>query len=75
MNKYVITADSHAAPGFLHRSGQAALSERFAASAQDALIDYFKEEDMDLPGPVKAHEDGKSAYTANMLMVYVARPA
>jgi hypothetical protein len=74
MNKYVITADSHAAPGFLHMAGKSELSQRFAASAADALIDYFKEEEMDLPGPIKAHEDGKSVYAANMLMVYVASP-
>lgn len=74
MNKYVITADSHAAPGFLAMSGKSTLSERFAASATDALLDYFKEEEMDIPGPIKAHEDGKSVYTANMLMVYVASP-
>jgi len=74
MNKYVITGDSHAAPGFLAMSGKSELSQRFAASASDALIDYFKEEEMELPGPIKPHEDGKSVYTANMLMVYIASP-
>ena len=75
MDKFVIIADSHAAPGFLAMSGKSELSQRFAASAREALIDYFKEEGMELPGPIKAHEDGKSVYAANMLMVYVASPA
>ena len=74
MNKYSITADSHAAPGFLAMSGRSELGQRFAASARDALADYFTEEGMAVPGPIIEQDGGKAAYTSNMLMVYEARP-
>ena len=75
MNKYIIIADSHAAPGFLALSGRSVLGEYFAENAGLALTAYFEGEGMALPGPIHADGAGQSAHVASPLMTYQAAPA